>query len=168
MESVAVADVPDAPLSTIIRAGVIPLAEPLTAQFTLTLLLLKHLQGDGSQFGIRRKDAVLVKGRFVHGHKLDQVRAEVNRRRTVSRLSHAVKHFGNRLLILLIGGEAITEPSGNLTNGTVDGVATLLDHLQAVRVLCFVHASTIHGIGLCAHFVCHLSDCPRAAALSNI
>ena len=32
----------------------------------------------------------------------------------------------------------------------------------------FVHVSTIHGFGPCAHFVCHLSDCPRAAALSNI
>ena len=38
--SVAVADVPDPPLSTIIGAGVIPLAEPLAAQFTLALLLL--------------------------------------------------------------------------------------------------------------------------------
>ena len=79
MESVAVTDVPDAPLSTIGGAGVIPLAEPLAAQFTLTLLLLKHLEGDGSQFGIRREDAVLVKGGFVHGHKLDQVRAKVKR-----------------------------------------------------------------------------------------
>ena len=79
MESVAVADVPDAPLSTIGGAGIIPLAEPLTAQFTLTLLLLKHLEGDGSQFGIRSEDAVSVKGGFVHEHKLDQVRAEVKR-----------------------------------------------------------------------------------------
>ena len=77
MESVAVTDVPDAPLSTIGGAGVIPLGEPLTAQFTLTLLLLKHLKGDGSQFGIRSEDAVLVKGGFVHEHKLDQVRAKV-------------------------------------------------------------------------------------------
>ena len=78
MESVAVADVPDTPLSTIGGAGIIPLGEPLTAQFTLTLLLLKHLEGDGSQFGIRSEDAVSVKG-FVHEHKLDQVRAEVKR-----------------------------------------------------------------------------------------
>ena len=77
MESVAVADVPDAPLSTIGGAGIIPLGEPLAAQFTLTLLLLKHLEGDGSQFGIRSEDAVSVKGGFVHEHKLDQVRAEV-------------------------------------------------------------------------------------------
>ena len=83
MESVAVADVPDAPLSTIGGAGIIPLGEPLTAQFTLTLLLLQHLEGDGSQFGIRSEDAVSVKGGFVHGHKLDQMRAEVNRGRTV-------------------------------------------------------------------------------------
>ena len=81
MESVAVADVPDAPLSTIGGAGIIPLAEPLAAELPLTLFLLKHLKGDGSQFGIRSEDAVSVKGGFVHEHKLDQVRAEV-------------KHFG--------------------------------------------------------------------------
>ena len=108
MESVAVADVPDAPLSTIGGAGIIPLGEPLTAQFTLTLLLLKHLEGDGSQFGIRSEDAVSVKGGFVHEHKLDQVGAEVNRGRTVPRLSHAVEHLRNRLLIIFIGGEAVT------------------------------------------------------------
>ena len=79
MESVAVADVPDTPLSTIGGAGIIPLAEPFAAQFPLTLLLLKHLEGDGSQFGIRGEDAVSVKGGFVHEHKLDQVRAEVKR-----------------------------------------------------------------------------------------
>ena len=87
MESVAVADVPDAPLSTIGGAGIIPLGEPLAAQFPLTLLLLKHLEGDGSQFGIRREDAVSVKGGFVHEHKLDQVGAEVNSLGTVPRLS---------------------------------------------------------------------------------
>ena len=87
MESVAVADVPDSPLSTIGGAGIIPLGEPFAAQFTLTLLLLKHLEGDGSQFGIRSEDAVLVKGGFVHEHKLDQVRAEVNRFGTVPQLT---------------------------------------------------------------------------------
>ena len=79
MESVAVADVPDTPLSTIGGAGIIPLAEPLAAQFPLTFFLLKHLEGYGSQFGIRGEDAVSVKGGFVHEHKLDQVRAEVKR-----------------------------------------------------------------------------------------
>ena len=87
VESVAVADVPDAPLSTIGGAGIIPLGEPFAAQFPLTLLLLQHLKGDGSQFCIRREDAVLVKGGFVHGHKLDQMRAEVNRFGTVPQLT---------------------------------------------------------------------------------
>ena len=50
MGSVAVADVPDAPLSTIVVAGLIPLAEPLAAQFTLTLLLLHHLKSDLREF----------------------------------------------------------------------------------------------------------------------
>ena len=61
----------------------------------------KHLEGDGSQFGIRSEDAVSVKGGFVHEHKLDQVGAEVNRGRTVPRLSHAVEHLRNRLLIIV-------------------------------------------------------------------
>ena len=65
-------------------------------------------------------------------------------------VSVAVEEIRHRLLVFFIAGEAITEPSGNLTNGTIDGIATLLDHLQAVGVLCFVHALTIaqiHGFG---------------------
>ena len=58
---------------------------------------------------------------------------------TPRRLSHAVEHLRDCLLILFVGSEAITEPSGNLTDRTVDGIASLLDHLQAVGVLCFVH-----------------------------
>ena len=69
---------------------------------------------------------------------------------TPRRLSHAVEHLRDRFLILFVGSEAITEPSGNLTDRTVDGIATLGDHLQAVGVLCFVHTSMIaqiHGFG---------------------
>ena len=85
-----------------------------------------------------------------------------------------------RQLIILIGGEAVTEPSGNLTNGTVDGVATLLDHLQAVGVLCFVHASNIAhpaGFGSSPWYrtaeenlkvACANQATGQAAALSNI
>ena len=70
---------------------------------------------------------------------------------TPRRLSHAVEHLRDRLLVLFVGSEAITEPSGNLTNGTVDGIASLLDHLQAVRVLCFVHAVSMAQIpGFCS------------------
>ena len=70
---------------------------------------------------------------------------------TPRRLSHAVEHLRNRLLVLFVGSEAITEPSGNLTDRTVDGIASLLDHLQAVGVLCFVHTSMIAQIpGFCS------------------
>ena len=75
---------------------------------------------------------------------------EVKRLGTVPRPSHTVEEIRHRLLVFFVGGEAVTEPSGNLTNGTVDRIATLLDHLQAVGVLCFVHALTIaqiHGFG---------------------
>ena len=70
---------------------------------------------------------------------------------TPRRLSHAVEHLRDRLLILFVGSEAITEPSGNLTNGSIHGIASLLDHLQAVGVLCFVHAvSMAHPAGFCS------------------
>ena len=76
--SVAIADVPDAPLSAIVVAGLIPLAEPLTAQFSLTLLLLKHLQGDGVKFRGAGEDAVGIEfhGLFAHG---SIVRGQVGR-----------------------------------------------------------------------------------------
>ena len=67
--SIAVADVPDAPLSTVMGAGLIPLAEPLTAQFPLTLLLLHDLQCNGTEFRGGSEDAVLIEfhGLFAHG-----------------------------------------------------------------------------------------------------
>ena len=175
MGSVAVADVPDTPLSTIGGAGIIPLGEPLPAQFTLTLLLLKHLEGDGSQFGIRSEDAVSVKGGFVHGHKLDQVRAKVNRLGTVPRLSLSeeseagVKHPIDHV-VSCANVETVAEPIDCHLTGChgVEHVILKFGQVGVGEELCFVHASTIHGIGPCAHFVCHLSDCPRAAALSNI
>ena len=150
MESVAVADVPDAPLSTIGGAGIIPLAEPLTAQFTLTLLLLKHLEGYGSQFGIRSEDAVSVKGGFVHEHKLDQVGAEVNRGRTVPRPSLSkeseagVKHKVNHV-VSCANVETVAEPIDCHLTGCHSVEHEILQFLQVgVREeLCFVHASNI-------------------------
>ena len=73
--------------------------------------------------------------------------------------SHAVEHFGDRLLILFIGGEAVPITGGNLTDGSVDRIATLLDHLQTVGVLCFVHEPIIgtgsDGLG---SVLCHSAD----------
>ena len=60
---------------------------------------------------------------------------------TPRRLSHPVEHLRNRLLIFFVGSEAITEPSGNLTDGSIDRIATLGDDLLTVGVLCFVHTS---------------------------
>ena len=150
MESVAVADVPDAPLSTIGGAGIIPLGEPLAAQFPLTLLLLQHLKGDGSQFCIRREDAVLVKGGFVHEHKLDQVRAEVNRLGTVPRPSLSkeseagVKHKVDHV-VSCANVEAVAEPIDCHLTGCHSVEHVILQFLQVgVREeLCFVHASNM-------------------------
>ena len=66
--SVAVGDVPGSERS--LRAGVIPLGEPLAAQFTLALLLLQHLESDGREAGIRCKDAVGIEFGFVHTVKV--------------------------------------------------------------------------------------------------
>ena len=56
-------------------------------------------------------------------------------------LSHAVQEICHRLLILLIGGEAVSEPSGNLAVALGSGreVATLSEDLLSVGVVCFVH-----------------------------
>ena len=139
----AIADVPDSPLSTVGRLGLIPLAEPLTAQFTLTLLLLHHLKGNGGEFRIAGVDAVLIELDFFHVPMIAENGTKVNRVGTVPRLSHAVEHLRDRLLIFFIGGEAVPITGGNLTDGSVDRIATLLDHLQAVGVLCFVHGPNI-------------------------
>ena len=146
MESVAVADVPDAPLSTIGGAGVIPLGEPFAAQFPLTFFLLKHLKGDGSQFGIRSEDAVSVKGGFVHEHKLDQVRAEVNSLGTVPRpsLSKESETLIDNPVDHVVGCanvETVAEPIDCHLTGCHSVKHEILQFLQVgVREeLCFVH-----------------------------
>ena len=58
--SVAIRDVPCAELCSVTLALTVPLGEPLTAQFTLTLLLIKHQQGNLLQFVAGCVDAVLV------------------------------------------------------------------------------------------------------------
>ena len=65
---------------------------------------------------------------------------------TPRRLSHAVEHLRDRFLIFFIGSEAVPITGGNLTNGSIHGIASLLDHLQAVGVLCFVHAVSMAQI----------------------
>ena len=140
----AITDVPDSPLST-----VEVLVAKGAAQFPLTLLLLKHLQGDGGEFRSAGEDAVGIELDFVHVRKIGWIGGKVNRLGTVPRLSHAVEHFGNRLLILFIGGEAVPITSGNLTDGSVDRITTLGDDLLTVGVLCFVHEPII-GTGSAA------------------
>ena len=148
MESVAVADVPDTPLSTIGGAGIIPLAEPFAAQFTLALLLLKHLQGDGGEFRSAGEDAVGIELDLFHVPMIAKNGMEVNRVGTVPRPSHSVEEIRHCFLILLIGSEAVSEPSGNLAVALGCGreVTTLSEDLLSVGVLCFVHALTIAQI----------------------
>ena len=103
--SVAIADVPDSPLSTVSRLGLIPLAEPLAAQFTLTLLLLHHLQGDGTETGIRSVDAVLIELGLFHVRKIGWIGGKVNRLGTVPRPSHIVLSDGDELRVFNATGE---------------------------------------------------------------
>ena len=61
------------------------------------------------------------------------------------RLSHSVQEVCHRFLVVFIGSEAISEPSGNLAVALGSGwqVATFGEDLLSVRVLCFVHTSMI-------------------------
>ena len=112
MESVAVADVPDTPLSTIGGAGIIPLGEPFAAQFTLTLLLLKHLQGDGGEFRSAGEDAVGIELHcfVVHIRKIGWIGGEVNRLGTVPRLSHIMLCNGDELRVFNATGQRLALP----------------------------------------------------------
>ena len=144
--SVPVGNVPSAERS--LRAGIIPLGEPLAAQFTLTLLLLQHLEGDGSKFRSAGKDAVGIEFGFVHTVKVGWIERKVNRLGTVPRPSHSVEEIRHCFLILLKGSEAISEPSGNLARFRLCfwKVATFGQDVGLVRVVCFVHTSMMAQI----------------------
>ena len=140
--SVAIADVPVRPLDSFGTGS--------TPTGTLLPLLLQALHRDLCQHRVAGVDSVLIELDFFHVRKIGWIQRKVNRVGTVPRPSHAVEHFGNCLLIFFEGGEAVTEPSGNLTDRSIHGIASLLDHLQAVGVLCFVHEymmAQIHGFG---------------------
>lgn len=95
-----------------------------------------HLNDEGTetgQKGLKVVHAVSIVGCWEVGTDFVPVRES----------SHPVEHFGNRLLIIRVGWELIAELGRNLQNRAVDRIATLGDHLGAVRVLCFVHAPTI-------------------------
>ena len=74
--SVAVGNVPGSKGS--LRAGIVPLGEPIAAQFTLTLLLFQHLKRDGSKFGSAGEDAVGIELNFVHTVKVGWIGRKVN------------------------------------------------------------------------------------------
>ena len=61
--------------------------------------------------------------------------------------------------------EAITEPIDchlSRCHGVKHEVLQVLQGL-GIGKECFVHVYTIHDLGCCAYFVCHLSDRPPAA-----
>ena len=137
--SVAVGDVPGSERS--LRAGIIPLGEPLTAQFTLTLLLLQNLEGDGSKFGSAGEDAVGIELNFVHTVKVGWIERKVNGeilRESGDR--HSAEHqIGN-------GSYAINPlPLGDLLsgrNGTIHIVLPL--HRNGVLLSLMVGSNVIH------------------------
>jgi len=66
----------------------------------------------------------------------------------VPQVSHTVEHLSNGLLIFFIGREAISIASRHSLHRAIDRVATLGDHLSAVRIVlshfvCFVHAHSM-------------------------
>ena len=137
--SVAVGDVPGSERS--LRAGVIPLGEPLAAQFTLALLLLQHLESDGREAGIRCKDAVGIEFGFVHTVKVGWIEQKVKGetlRESGDR--HSAEHdVGN-------GSHAIYPfPLGDLLsgrNGTIHVVLPL--HRNGVVLTLMVGSNVIH------------------------
>ena len=159
--SVAVADVPDSPLSTIGRLGLIPLAEPLAAQFTLTLLLLQYLKRNGGEFRSAGEDAVLIELDFVHVRKIGWIGGKVNRLGTVPRLSHIMLGDGDELRVFNATGEGgalppmVGLPFGPFVHDVLNQVATAGRHYLRSGVgstegsgedfdrLCFVHGSNM-------------------------
>ena len=154
----AITDVPDSPLSTIVVAGLIPLAEPLAAQFPLTLLLLQHLQGDGGEFRSAGVDAVGIEFGFVHIRKIGWIGGKVNRLGTVPQLSHIMLGDGDELRVFNATGEGgalppvVGLPFGPFVHDVLNQVATAgRDYLgssvgstegggEDFNRLCFVHA----------------------------
>ena len=67
LNSVAVRNVPDAPVSTV---HVLIIHQGEAAAFTLTLLLLHHLQGDAPKFGCGGEDAVGIESHWFVVHAL--------------------------------------------------------------------------------------------------
>ena len=65
----------------------IPLAEPLTAKFPLTLLLLKAAKGDLRKFGVGSEDAVLVE---FHGFVCHVTIISIGWGRSVDHVVHLV------------------------------------------------------------------------------
>ena len=97
---------PDSPLSTVevfIGQG--------AAQFTLTLLLLHHLQGDGGEFRIAGVDAVGIELDFVHVRKIGWIQRKVNRLGTVPRPSHIMLSDGDELRVFNATGEGGALPT---------------------------------------------------------
>ena len=157
----AVADVPDPELSTIVVAGLIPLAEPLAAQFPLTLLLLHHLQGNGGEFRGAGVDAVGIEFGFVHIRKIGWNGGKVNRLGTVPQLSHIMLSDGNELRVFNATGQRLALPAvvclpfGPFVHDILNQVATAgRDYLSSCvgstegsgedfNRLCFVHGSNM-------------------------
>lgn len=132
--SMAVGDVPSAEGS--LGAGIIPLAEPLAAQFTLTLLLLQYLKRDGSKFRSAGKDAVGIEFGFVHTVKVGWIGRKVNGE---TLRESGDLHIGN-------GSYAINPlPLANLLsgrNGTIHIVLAL--HCHSVLLPFVVGSDVIH------------------------
>ena len=102
----AIADVPDSPLSTVevlIAKG--------AAQFPLTLLLLQHLKGDAGKFRSAGKDAVGIELDLFHVRKIGWIGGKVNRLGTVPRPSHVVLSDGDELRVFNATGEGGALPT---------------------------------------------------------
>ena len=165
--SVAIRDVPCAKLCSGTLALTVPLGEPLTAQFTLTLLLIKHQQGNLLQFVAGCVDAVGIE---FHG-VVCVVCTIPDRPSAVGKhcemcINHQVDH--------LISGrhaEAVAPPVHRHLGGAHGIEHEHVQFFESVALDCHhtgvfeFHALTIHGLGCCAYFVCHFGNWSEAADL---
>ena len=107
------------------------------SQYQSTAISAEHIVSNMKDWRSESVSVICVLFMMVYLHRSGRITSGCV---TPRRLSHAVEHLCNRFLIFFIGSEAVPITGGNLTNGSIHGIASLLDHLQAVGVLCFVHA----------------------------
>ena len=166
--SVAIRDVPCAELCSVTLTLAVPLGEPLTAQFPLTLLLIQHEQGNLLQFVVAGEDAVRIEFHVV----VCVVCTIADRPSAVGKhcemcIAHEVDHLVSGRAL-----ETIAEPV-HCHVSRAHGVKHEILQFQQGDLFsvergerCFVHVPIIStGSGSSLVLVCHFGNWSEAADL---